>query len=145
MADTAQFFAGFWLSLGNKEIDFDADTFKIMATTSAYTPNKAHRYKSDITNEVSGTNYTAGGIALSSVVFAYHSGTSKVYFDAADPAWAGPIPAARNFIVYDSTPATDATRPLIGVIIADSDRQPAGIQFNAPPAGGGNAIFAIPV
>jgi hypothetical protein len=67
-----------------------------------------------------------------------------VYFDADNPAWAGPIPAARNFIIYDSTPASDATRPLIGVIIADSDRQPAGIQFGDPPPTG-NGIFAIPV
>lgn len=144
MADTAQFYAGFWLSLGNKEIDFDADTFKVMATTSSYTPSKAHRYKSDVTNEVSGTNYTAGGATLSSVTFAYDSTSQKVYLDAADVSWPGPIPAARNFIIYDSSPASDATRPLIGVIIADSDRQPAGIQFNAPPPAG-NGVFAIPV
>ena len=144
MADTAQFYSGFWLSLGNKEIDFDADTFKVMATTSAYTPSKAHRYKSDVTNEVSGTNYTPGGATLTSVVFSYNSATQKVYFDADNVSWPGPIPAARNFIIYDSSPGSDATRPLIGVIIADSDRQPAGIQFAEPPPSG-NGIFAIPV
>ena len=44
-------------------IDYDTDTFKIMLVTSSYTPNKGtHTRRSDVTNEVTGTGYTAGGV-----------------------------------------------------------------------------------
>jgi hypothetical protein len=38
------------------------DTYYVMLTTSAYAPNQAtHTKRSDVTSEVSGTGYTAGG------------------------------------------------------------------------------------
>lgn len=41
------------------------DTYFVMLTTSGYTPNQAtHTKRSDITNEVVGTGYTAGGQAI---------------------------------------------------------------------------------
>lgn len=48
-------------------VDYLSDTIKCMLTTSTYAPNlSTHETKSDVTNEVSGTNYTAGGVALGS-------------------------------------------------------------------------------
>jgi hypothetical protein len=45
-------------------IDFDTDTFKCLLVTSAYVPDKdAHTKRSNITAEVVGTGYTAGGVA----------------------------------------------------------------------------------
>jgi len=50
-------------------INFASDTFKVMLVTSAYTADKdAHTKRSDITNEVSGTGYTAGGAAATVTV-----------------------------------------------------------------------------
>ena len=46
-------------------IDLDTDTFYVMLTTSAYTENKGtHSKRSDVTNEATGTGYTAGGQAI---------------------------------------------------------------------------------
>lgn len=43
-------------------IDCDTDTFYALLTTSSYTEDKdAHDRRDDVTNEVSGTGYTAGG------------------------------------------------------------------------------------
>ncbi len=43
-------------------IDFDTDTFRVTLHTSAYTENKdTHDFFDDVTNEVTGTGYTAGG------------------------------------------------------------------------------------
>jgi hypothetical protein len=43
-------------------INFSTDTFWCMLVTSAYTPNKTtHTKRSDVTNEVTGTGYTANG------------------------------------------------------------------------------------
>ena len=48
--------------LGDGAIDWLNDTIKVMLVTSAYTPDQdAHDFKDDITNEISGTGYTAGG------------------------------------------------------------------------------------
>ena len=43
-------------------IDADTDTFRAMLVTSAYTPNKdTHHKRNDVTGEVTGDGYTAGG------------------------------------------------------------------------------------
>lgn len=43
-------------------VDFDTDSFKIMLVTSSYTPDKdQHVDRADVTNEVTGTQYTSGG------------------------------------------------------------------------------------
>ncbi|NEW33858.1 hypothetical protein GV791_14985 [Nocardia cyriacigeorgica] len=111
-----------WYGLGlkaafNKEIDWDSDTIKVMLCTSAYAPNQdTHAYKSDITNEVTGTGYTAGGAILASCTSTYTAGTNTVTLDAADSSWANSTITARYAVVYDATPATDATRPLLGYV-----------------------------
>jgi hypothetical protein len=50
-------------------IDYDTDSFKAMLVTDVYVPNKdTHLKRSDVTNEVVGTNYTAGGVACAVTV-----------------------------------------------------------------------------
>jgi len=79
-------------------IDLDTDTFYIMLVTSTYTPSASDHYRSDVTNEVTGTGYTAGGQALTSVTAAI-SGTTLVW-DAADPSWTSSTITARGAVVY---------------------------------------------
>ena len=46
-------------------VDFDTDSFKLMLVDASYVPNKTtHDRRDDITNEVSGTGYTAGGSTI---------------------------------------------------------------------------------
>jgi hypothetical protein len=48
--------------IADGNIDLDTDTIKVMLVISAYTPDQdAQDKRDDITNEVSGTSYTAGG------------------------------------------------------------------------------------
>jgi len=48
--------------IANGNVELDSDTTKVMLVTSAYTPDQdAHDNRDDITNEVSGTGYTAVG------------------------------------------------------------------------------------
>jgi hypothetical protein len=101
-------------SVFNKEIDFDSDDIRVALCTSSYTPNQdTHRYFSDITNEVSGTGYTAGGQALANKTVGYTTGTNTLKLDADDPVWTTSTITARYAVFYDRTPATDATRPLL--------------------------------
>lgn len=44
--------------------DWVADTINILIMTNTYTFSAAHNFRDDITNEVTGTGYSAGGLAL---------------------------------------------------------------------------------
>jgi hypothetical protein len=56
------------IAISNKEVDLNDGNVKVALATSSYTPDLiAHDYFDDVTNEVSGTGYTAGGKALSNV------------------------------------------------------------------------------
>jgi hypothetical protein len=94
-------------------LDLDSDTIKIMLVTSSYTPDfGAHDFKADVSNEVSGTNYTAGGNTLSSLALTQTGGTIK--FDAADTSWSSAtITDARGAVIYDDSLTDD---PLIAYI-----------------------------
>lgn len=122
MAVTAKLYGNVLTSLANKEIDLDSDSLKVMLCTSSYTPDQdAHRYKSSITNEVTGTGYTATGAALTSVTVTYDAPSNTLTLDAADSSWTTSTITARYAVVYDSTPASDATRPLICYIDFGAD------------------------
>ena len=122
MAVTAKAYGLVLKSLLNKEIDFDSDDIRIMLCTAGYTPDQdTHQYKNQVTNETSGTGYTAGGVALASKAVTYTAGTNTLTLDCADPSWSTATITARYAVVYDNTPATDATRPLIGFIDFGAD------------------------
>lgn len=69
-------------SLAKGEFDFSSDTLKVMLVTDSYTPSTAHSLVSDVSSfEVSGTNYTAGGIALNNVAVSTTGGVATVDAD----------------------------------------------------------------
>ena len=122
MAVSAKFYGLAFKSAFNKEIDFDSDSIKVMLCTSSYVPDQdTHQYKSSVTNEVTGTGYTAGGEALASASLTYTAGTNVLKLDGADTVWASSTITARYAVIYDSTPATDATRPLIAYVDFGAD------------------------
>lgn len=66
---------------------YEAEDNKVLMVTDSYTHNyDTHDFRDDITNEVSGTGYTAGGLALTATELTIASGV--VTFDAADLSWA---------------------------------------------------------
>lgn len=130
MAVSAKLYGKGLLSLVNKEIDWNSDTIKVMLTTSSYTPNQdTHDYKDDVTNEVTGTGYTAGGATLANCTQTYDGATNTVKLDADDAAWAGSTITARYAVIYDATPGSDATRPLIAYVDFGADVSSTGAAF----------------
>ncbi len=60
-----------------------SDSIKWEVVSDAYTPDfNAHDEEADITNEVTGTGYTTGGVVLAGSVFTIGSGIAK--FDGTD-------------------------------------------------------------
>jgi hypothetical protein len=108
---------------GDAFIDFNTDTIKVMLTSSLYVPNSAtDDFKNDVTNEVSGTNYTAGGVALTAKTVALAG--SVVTFDAADATWLQSVTGfsnARYAVMYKDT-GVAATSPLVGYLNFVTDK-----------------------
>ena len=144
MAVTAKWFGKAFLSLLNKEADLNSDTLKVMLCTSSYTPDQdTHDYKDDVTNEVTGAGYTAGGATLGSVQVTYTAGTNVIMFDAADTTWAAATITARYAVVYDSTPATDGTRPLLLYVDFGEDVTSTGGNFTITWNAAGIATITV--
>jgi len=93
-------------------------TLKMAIVTGTYTPNQnTHDFFNDITNEVTGTNYTAGGNACASPGWTGPDGSGVLTFDASDPAtWlqnASGFSNGRRAILYYDT-GVAATSRLVG-------------------------------
>lgn len=136
MAITAKLYGLVFSAAFNKEIDWGSDTPFCMLTTSAYTPDQdTHDYKNDVTNEVTGTGYTAGGAAIANPTVTYTGATNILMLDGDDVSWTTSTITARTAVVYDRTPATDATRPLVCYQQSDTDIISSGgtflVQWNA--------------
>lgn len=87
----------------NGNIDLNTDTFKIMLVTSAYTPDiDTHAKRSDVTNEVSGPGYSAGGATLTSVTSTQDNTNDRLVWDAADATWSSSTLTARGAVIYKS-------------------------------------------
>lgn len=85
-------------------LDLDLETHKIALFTNSITPNfstdTAYGVAPYNANEVSGTGYTAGGVALTTTTVT-ESPTGTMKWDCDDPSWAGStITNARFGLVY---------------------------------------------
>jgi|TARA_R110002072_G_scaffold2094_7_gene17666 hypothetical protein len=128
--------------------DFDAssgDTFKIALYTNSATLNASTTAYAN-TNEVSGTNYTAGGQALNPVD-PTSSGTTAL-LDFADETWANATITARGALIYNTTPNTTSislTNPAVIVLDFGGDKTSTAGNFTVvfPTADASNAIIRI--
>lgn len=98
------------------------DTIKIALVTSSYTfTPDTHDFFDDITNEITGTGYTAGGATLGSQTYTIDTTDNESVFDSADATWAAASFTARGAVIYKST-GTPGTSPLIAYIDFSTDK-----------------------
>ena len=106
----------------NGALDLDTDTLKIMLVTSTYSPNiDSHTKRSDITNEVSGTGYTAGGATLANKAVTADNTNDRGMFDADDASWASSSITARGAVIYKSRGGASSADELLLYIDFGSD------------------------
>lgn len=119
------------LKLGDSstKINWASDTFKVALVTSTYSPSADnHDFFDDITNEVSGTGYTAGGATLASVTITQDNTDDEAVIDAADVTWTTSSITARGAVIYKST-GVASTSPLIAYIDFSTDKTSDGGTF----------------
>jgi hypothetical protein len=123
LAVTGKIYSLWFTALANEEHDLLDDELKCSLHTATYTPDQdVHDYKNDLTNEVVGTGYTAGGAVLTGKTITYTAGTNKWVFDCNDPSWASSTITARLAAFYNNTGGgTDATRGLLCYQQSDAD------------------------
>lgn len=93
--------------MGNAEINFDTDTFKVRLYTSSSDLSATSDDASAVTNELSTANgYTAGGEAVTPT---WTRSTGTCTFDVSDPSWtaSGGSIVARFAAIVDETPTPD--------------------------------------
>ena len=102
-------------------IDFDSDTFKMLLVTSSYTASKSHAKRSDVTNEVSGTGYTAGGNACTVSVAAVDNTNNDVEISFTVTSWTSATITARAGVIYKSRGGASSADELVGYVDFGSD------------------------
>lgn len=111
-------------------IDFDTDTFKVMLVTSSYTPNKdTHDKRDDVTNEVSGTGYTAGG-ATSACTVTKDTANDRVTLSFAAVNWATSTITARGAVVYKSRGGASSADELVCYVDFGGDVSSSSATFS---------------
>jgi hypothetical protein len=107
----------------NGSIDLDTDTIKVMLVTSAYTPNAdTHDKRDDVTNEVSGTGYSAGGATLANKSVTADNTDDEGVFDADDVTWSTSTITARGAVLYKSRGGASSADELICYFDFGSDQ-----------------------
>ena len=115
-------------TIGN--IDFDTNTFKAMLVTSSYTPNfTTHDKRDDVTNEVTGTGYTAGG-AASTVTVTKDTANNKVTVQFGAVSWSSSTITARGCVYYKSRGGASSADELVGYADFGSDVCSTGGTFS---------------
>jgi len=114
MAITNTLSNAFKVSLMNKEIDMNSDSFKIalMNTTFAFNPATHANWADVSSNEIAaGNGYTAGGQVLLSGELTQNNTTNKGVMTWANAEWnatGGDIADTGAAIIYDDTHANKA-------------------------------------
>lgn len=143
MAVIATPYGNFIMGLGRAVFDFEIDTFKAMLTTAAYVPNAdTHTFVTDVTDEITGTGYTAGGNALTGVTWTYDAVNRRGVLGANTVIWPGATFTARIAVIYQSA-ATAATSPLVGWVDFGADKSPVNEDFQLTSPSGVLRIRAV--
>jgi hypothetical protein len=105
----------------------------LSATTTAYSTS----------NEVSGTNYTAGGNTLTNVTPTTSSTTALT--DFADTTWSSSTITARGALIYNSSTAAGSANRAVVVLDFGADKTSTSGDFTIqfPAAGASTAIIRI--
>ena len=142
MAITQAMATSFKVQILGGDFDFSsgtADTFKIALFTSAATLGAATTAYAT-TNEVTGTNYVAGGNTLTISANPTSTGTTA-FLDFADTTWANATITARGALIYKS----GGGNPAVAVLDFGSDKTSTAGDFTIvfPAADASNAIIRI--
>lgn len=102
-------------------IDFDTDTFRVSLHTSSYAENKdTHDFFDDVTNEVSGAGYSAGG-NVASVSVSLDTANDRLDITLGGTTWSSSTITARKAVYRKSRGGAASADELVAVNDFGSD------------------------
>ena len=103
-------------------VDLDTNTIKVALCGNGYTPDiDTHDFFNDITNELSGGGYSAGGNTLANAALTVDTANDRCKFDADDVSFTSLTATnVRYAIIYKDT-GTASTSPLIAYVNFGAD------------------------
>lgn len=114
----------------NGSIDLDSDVIKLMLVTSDYVPNQdTHTKRNDVTDEVVGTGYTSGGVALAGKSVDQNNTNNTGVFSADDVVFTSSTITARGAVLYKSRGGASSADELIAYIDFGADISSAAGDF----------------
>lgn len=114
----------------NGSIDLDTDTINVMLVTSSYVADQdTHTKRSDVTGEITGTGYTAGGAALANKSVSVDNTGNLGKFDADDTTWAASTITARGAVLYKARGGASTADELIAYIDFTTDKSSSAGDF----------------
>lgn len=112
-------------------VDIDTDTFKMILVTSAYTASKSHSKRNQVTNEVTGTGYTAGGKVVVPTI-ALNNTTNRAIITIPQTIWTASTITARGAVIYKSRGGAASADELVCYIDFLQDIVTSNQPFEAP-------------
>lgn len=110
-------------------VDFATNQFKVMLVTDAYVPNPAtHNFRSDVTFEVTGAGYTAGGKEIPATV-TRNDAANRVDVAFANVDWPAASFTARGAVIYVSRGGAAAADELVAYVDFGANKTVAGDMF----------------
>lgn len=111
-------------------INLETDSFKAMLVTSTYAPNQGtHSKRSSVTNEVTGTGYTAGGTAVT-LSRTLDTTNHRLDITTSSPSWATSTITARGMVIYKSRGGANTADELVCYIDFGADVSSTSGTFN---------------
>ena len=110
-------------------VDLDTDNFKCMLVTSSYAASKSHPFRSDITNEVVGSGYTAGGNVATPTVAAVNNTSNLQDTTWVIAAWTTSTITARGAVIYKARGGASSADELVGYLDFITDQVSSGGTF----------------
>lgn len=120
-------------------VDMDTDTFKMMLVGSTYdaiadeTKKDSHTKRSDVTNEITGTGYTAGGNTATATVAAIDTTNNRVEVSFAITNWtSATLSSVYGGVIYKSRGG-----------LSSADELVAYVSFTNSPVNCTNGTFSV--
>lgn len=125
-------------------INYASVTVKASLHTSSYTPNRdVDDFFNDATNQVTGTNYTAGGVTVTGKSVTYDSATDQTRWIADDLTWTNvTITGIRYLVYYVDTAGASTTDNLISYVNFGGDQTVSGVNFVVDNPTTGFVVFS---
>lgn len=118
----------FFERLGRGAGDLQSLTVKCALVTSGYTFDKDHDFFNDITNEITGTGYTAGGATVT-VTVTDDDANDRVDIVLGQAQWTTATLTARGAVYYVDTGGAASTDWLIAYLDFTTDRSSSAGTF----------------